>query len=217
MAPHPLAGPQDTDRRMHDDVGVPAKCLPGFLVHSLQLAPPRLLARLHSNPCLSSLPTFSIQVSTMKRKVSEQMDKLLKELKSQSSNKPGAAAAGTTISSAVKNKLAHAISTMQQGLVERDTEVCVCVTVFVRACACVCACTLCGGVCCVWGRGRGRASMCAGSIYPCVHVHFWMRCFECARAQTHAGGFMQTHTHTPRGKKHALPLLPRCASSSCRP
>eukprot|EP00983_Pelagomonas_calceolata_P079813 1154873-Pelagomonas_calceolata.AAC.6 len=79
----------------------------------------------HAAPHLGCL---QYQVASMRRKAEQNVQQLLQSLDSKSAAaKSGAGGAGAegSISSAMKAKLQNAVKAMQQGLVERDTEVCV--------------------------------------------------------------------------------------------
>jgi hypothetical protein len=88
------------------------------------------------NPVLAP-SLLNVQVNVMRKEAQEFMNSLLAELKagtSSASDGNGSGQSQAQISQDVKAKLQNAIKVMQEGLVERDTEVCVCVCHVVGSC-----------------------------------------------------------------------------------
>ena len=59
----------------------------------------------------------------MRKEAQEYMERMLQDLKFAGSSQPQYSNAGVATSSAIRKKLQNAVKMMQEGLVERDTEV----------------------------------------------------------------------------------------------
>lgn len=128
----------DSDKRMHEDVSTVAVCKccaaePVHLDHNSGL--PCLYCSCHActhDAMRASLIVWtachhnaSAQVSQMRRDAQQYMETLLADLKAQSTSSASSQASNGNgkVSAVVKAKLQYAIKAMQNGLVERDTEV----------------------------------------------------------------------------------------------